>query len=309
MYSSDLIDVILPIYKESIELIKTSILSILNQENVNIHLIIVLDNFENVQAKEFVFSIMNFKKYDITFLINDKNLGLISSLNKALNHLKGEFVARMDADDISKKNRLNEQKNYLQINNLDFIGSSAFLINNKKIIGSVKVPDDCSDIKKFHRYTNSFVHSSFFFRRSIVDSDFFYPSEAIYCEDYALTCRLLLSGYKLGNCPQKLIYYRKNNEGVSVSHKFEQRYMFQIISRLYRKKIIPNDKSILNFEKSNTGKKLFSISKKAEIFYSQYGEIRNRNKMKYFCLYFLKCRQYAYINFLSKVKLFFYKRL
>src|SRR5690242_9188533 len=42
----------------------------------------------------------------IKLLMNEKNLGLVSTLNKGINSAEGKYIARMDADDISHVNRI-----------------------------------------------------------------------------------------------------------------------------------------------------------------------------------------------------------
>ena len=52
----------------------------------------------------------------IIYMRNEKNLGLVESLNRGLKYAKGEFIARMDADDICLHERLVKQKTFLDQN-------------------------------------------------------------------------------------------------------------------------------------------------------------------------------------------------
>ena len=49
-------------------------------------------------------------------MVNEKNIGLAASLNKGIDKSKGDYIARMDADDISMPNRLEREYNYLKDN-------------------------------------------------------------------------------------------------------------------------------------------------------------------------------------------------
>ena len=71
------------------------------------------------------------KKDDrIRYFINEKNMGLVKSLNKALGYAKGEFIARMDADDISLPNRFEKQIDYLNNHpDVDFMGARCINID------------------------------------------------------------------------------------------------------------------------------------------------------------------------------------
>ena len=56
---------------------------------------------------------------------------MVSSLNIGLKHTTGEYVARMDADDIASEDRLEMQLNYMLANNFDFIGSFIEIIDDE----------------------------------------------------------------------------------------------------------------------------------------------------------------------------------
>ncbi|MCI1113947.1 glycosyltransferase, partial [Stenotrophomonas maltophilia] len=72
---------------------------------------------------------------------NEKNIKLIATLNKGIQLAKGEYIARMDSDDISVLNRLEIQINKLiQSPEIDLLGSSMILIDqNSKKIKNIKV--------------------------------------------------------------------------------------------------------------------------------------------------------------------------
>lgn len=105
-------------YKEDIRYLKESINSILNQTYTDFELIFLLDNPSN---KDITDLLNDYCKKDkrIRFFINEENLALAKTLNKALTFVKGEYIARMDADDVSMPNRLEAQLNYLLKNGYD----------------------------------------------------------------------------------------------------------------------------------------------------------------------------------------------
>src|SRR3990167_11352409 len=86
----------------------------------------------------------------IKLIENKKNLGLAASLNIALRQAQGDYIARMDADDISYPERLNTQLKYLERNKeIDLCGSWVTLIDETdKIIGQIKKPTSNKEIKK-----------------------------------------------------------------------------------------------------------------------------------------------------------------
>lgn len=117
----DLISVIMSTYNESVSELRESIESVLKQTYSNIEFVIVIDNPNNEELSVFIYS---FDDPRIRVIKNDRNIGLVNSLNKAICQSKGEYLARMDADDICEVNRLKLQKEYLDKNNLDLVGGS-----------------------------------------------------------------------------------------------------------------------------------------------------------------------------------------
>ena len=142
------ISVIMATYKEKIELLKVAIESILKQTYNNFEFIIILDNPENI---EHIRCIENYQKNDdrIRFYINEKNMGLTKTLNKALSLSKGKYICRMDADDVSMPDRIEKQLHYLNQYHYDLIGGLSHMIdeNGKTIYSIKKVPTDFNKIK------------------------------------------------------------------------------------------------------------------------------------------------------------------
>ncbi len=97
------ISVIMSVYKEPEEQLRSSIESILKQTYSNFEFIIILDNPEEKWREDLINS---YHDNRIKFYVNEKNFGLTNSLNKALTYATGDYVARMDADDISMPDRL-----------------------------------------------------------------------------------------------------------------------------------------------------------------------------------------------------------
>ena len=125
-----MISVIMSVYNEKKEWLQLSIESILNQTYTNFEFIIILDNPKNETLKKLI---LKFQEKDkrIKFYINDSNIGLTRSLNKALTYAKGEYIARMDADDISISTRLEKQLNYIKQTDIDILGTNVIKFDDK----------------------------------------------------------------------------------------------------------------------------------------------------------------------------------
>ena len=94
------------------QFIKKSIKSILNQSFKDFEFLILDD-----ASKDKTLNIIKkFQKEDkrIRLFRNEKNLGLTKSLIKLTRLARGEFIARMDSDDISLKSRFNDQISWFE---------------------------------------------------------------------------------------------------------------------------------------------------------------------------------------------------
>ena len=115
-----LISVLMSTYNETHKELEESITSILHQTYSNLEFIIINDNPNNRELEERLKLYMDSR---IKIFSNDKNLGLVNSLNKGINLCSGQYIARMDADDISRLSRIQDELMYLQSNSLDMVGS------------------------------------------------------------------------------------------------------------------------------------------------------------------------------------------
>ena len=98
------VSIVIPVYNAE-KYIKEAIESILNQTFSNFEFIIIDDG--SIDATEEI--IKSFKDSRIVYIKNEKNLGLIKTLNKGISIARGEFIARMDSDDISMPQRFELQ--------------------------------------------------------------------------------------------------------------------------------------------------------------------------------------------------------
>lgn len=98
----------MPVYNASAYL-RESIDSILNQTFTDFELIIIDDGSKDNSVE----IIKSYQDSRIRFYINDKNKGIVYTLNKGIDYASSEIIARMDADDISLPDRFEKQYNYL----------------------------------------------------------------------------------------------------------------------------------------------------------------------------------------------------
>ncbi|MGE6959697.1 glycosyltransferase [Bacillus thuringiensis] len=205
-------------YNTSEKYLRESIESILNQSFTDFEFIIIDDCSTN-NGKSILKS---FNDDRIKVIFNEKNLGLAASLNKALQISKGEFVARMDSDDISLETRLEKQYKYLKSNpSVGLVASFAQKIGNDKgyIYSMVEEPEKMN-VPMF--FGNVICHPSVMFRKEVITNNHLkYNEEFKTGQDYELWSRLLKTE-KVAIIPEVLLSYRIHNNQISNEKKMDQ---------------------------------------------------------------------------------------
>lgn len=229
-----LVSIIMSCYNEKIEWIKASIDSILNQTYENIELIIICDNPQYEELK-IVLNEYQKNNKNIRVIYNNNNIGLTKSLNLAIKLCNGEIIARMDSDDISDIDRIRKQIEYMSENQLDFVMSGAYFMNEKGTVISKSCTYSCEidNIIKSLKYGNTSIHPTWLFKKKILDKIIEY-NDIEYAEDYDFLCRVVLNGYKIGCIQEPLLTYRRRKNGITKSKRVQQEINAQIIGRCYR---------------------------------------------------------------------------
>lgn len=175
------ISVIMPVYNGE-KYLREAIDSILNQTFSDFEFIIINDC--SADSTEDII-----KSYDdsrIIYIKNEENLGVAETLNKGLEIAKGEYIARMDADDISLPTRFEKQVNYME-NNLSCMlcGSNMNLFGG--LTGKTTVPISDTQIRANLLFASPFAHPTTFIRHSFIrQNNLKYKKEYEGVEDYAL---------------------------------------------------------------------------------------------------------------------------
>jgi glycosyltransferase involved in cell wall biosynthesis len=180
------VSVIMSVYN-GIPFLKKSVESILNQTYKNFEFIIV-DDFSTDGSWKYLASLHDKR---VKLIRNKKNLRLTKSLNKALTKACGDFIARMDADDISMPQRLEKQIRFLMKNrSIDLCGTFAALIDkNGKKVGKLHYPQMPDEIKRKLVLYNPIVHPSLMAREAVFKKLKGYNEEFDGAEDYELLMR------------------------------------------------------------------------------------------------------------------------
>lgn len=250
-----MISIIMSTYKEEETLLRESIESILNQTFKDFEFIIILDYPDNNLHKKII---EEYSKIDnrIRFFVNEKNLGLTGSLNRGLSLAKGEYIARMDADDISLPYRLERQLEYIKKNQYDLIGGITQMIDEdgNSIYSIQKVPTDFNKIKKALRYGQCIAHPTWLGRKEVFDYLNGYRNIPL-CEDFDFTLRVVLNGFKISNLNETVLKYRMTKNSISRNNLYDQYLYMKYITNEYSNGNIASVENAKEYVKNHLNKK------------------------------------------------------
>lgn len=223
------VSVILPVYNAELYL-QEAIDSILKQTFTDWELIIVNDGSADDTEK----IIRSYNDQRIRYYKNEKNIGLIETLNKAIDFCTGEYIARMDADDISHSDRFQMQINFLDKNqDCGMCGTYAEIINEKGIKTGEIINLTTNEYLQINLlFSVPFIHPSMIIRKSALMSHSF-DADYKHAEDYDLWCRIS-TDYKIANIPYFLLKYRWHTENISVKNSD---YQHEIKSKIIRRQL------------------------------------------------------------------------
>lgn len=203
------ISVIMGVYNDE-KFLSRSIESILSQTFCDFEFIIC-DDCSKDNSLEIIKAYQK-KDSRIVLIENNSNMGLASSLNRCIEISKGEYIARMDSDDIALKERFVKQFDYLEENsNVAVVGTQAYYINELgERFKEYNRPFEIS-FKDAVRKSN-LIHPSTMIRKSVLEEVNRYTVNNLTrrAEDYDLWCKISERGYKLANLSERLFEYRED---------------------------------------------------------------------------------------------------
>jgi glycosyltransferase involved in cell wall biosynthesis len=199
-----------------------AIRSILNQTYKNIEFIIINDG-SNDKTLDIIsnYSIID----DRIIVINHSNKGLTKSLNIGINKATGDFIARMDADDISMPDRFINFISFLKKNKaVDIYTTPAYNINSSGVVYRL-IPNYLRR-NGFHNkmlnYYNSLTHGTLIIRATVFKK-YRYNEEYRYSQDSELYQRLLKDNHNLSYDKNNISYKaRVHSNQVTNKHSSEQ---------------------------------------------------------------------------------------
>jgi glycosyltransferase involved in cell wall biosynthesis len=228
------VSVLLPVHNGA-SYLEDAVASILRQTLPDFELLVINDGSTDGTAS----ILRNCADSRLTVIENERNLGLIPSLNTGLAAARGEFVARMDADDIAYPHRLQRQVDFLrEFPQVGLCGTwfQMFGAGRPKVVRPPTQPEDLA-ARLF--YESPLAHPSVMFRRALfADHGLQYSLDYPHAEDYELWVRAgEITG--LANLPEVLLRYRRHGKQVSNLKTARQNETVRMILVRQLRKIYP----------------------------------------------------------------------
>lgn len=230
--NTPLISVIMAAYKEPLSQFSKALNSVLMQTYKNLEVVLVIDDPDNVCLIEAAQQVAQ-RDGRIKLLVNDTNVGLAESLNRAIDVAQGEYLCRMDSDDISLTDRIKKQLEFLVAHEYDLVGGQVDVIdeNGNQLYGAGVIPANSAAVNNCLRFNNSVPHPTWFGKREVFIQKY---RNINYCEDYDFLIRAALDGCRMGNLNEVVLMYRMSKSSISRDNLYRQFLSQVYLTKMYR---------------------------------------------------------------------------
>jgi lipopolysaccharide biosynthesis glycosyltransferase len=232
---SPLVSVIMAVHNEE-QFLHDSVSSILAQTYANFEFIVVNDASTD-RTRDIL---MGFAEEDnrLKILDNEEQLSLAASLNKAIGIAEGEYIARMDGDDISFPDRLQKQVDFLETHrHISVLGTKVAVIRalwweSKEY--SYPILENDRDIKINFLRRPGIIHPTVMMRASsLKEHGILYNPLFLRSQDYELWTRMAFKHWlKFHNLQEPLLHYRVRGGDRSSNLAIQENYKMMILSDL-----------------------------------------------------------------------------
>lgn len=209
------ISVVMPVYNAE-KYLREAMDSILSQTYTDFEFIIIDDGSVDTSPE----IVRSYDDARIRFYQNEHNMGVAATLNRGLDLAEGEYIARMDSDDISLPERFARQMEYMDAHPECIIcGSNLILLEKGKDTTIFKYSERDAEIRADLIFNCAFAHPSVMFNAALIcEHNLRYDLSYEKAEDYELWSRALAYGRGY-NIQIPLLKYRKHEGQVTQTHK------------------------------------------------------------------------------------------
>lgn len=220
-----LVTVLLPCYNAQ-AFLRPALDSVLGQTYANLEILAVDDGSKDDTAQ--ILAACAARDPRIRLEPNDRNRGLIYTLNRGVELASGSLIARMDADDIAMPERIAAQVRYFSEHPETEVLSSDYAyvgVQGQLLFNPAPYRFTARTLRFLMFFVNPLCHPTVMGRRkTFVDHP--YSTRAVHSEDFELWHRMLDEGVIIRNLPERLLRFRANTASVSHRHEQEQVSVF-----------------------------------------------------------------------------------
>ena len=265
------------VYNTNEEYLRPAIESILCQTYSKFEFVII-DDCSNEETQKILSS---YHDRRIRIHRNEKNLGLTKSLNIGLGLCEGDYVARMDSDDIAFPNRLEVQLDYIEKNDFIAIGAEYEFYPKRKYQRFITENLEKQRIRMIFSNVGIIHSTAFFNKKKMLSFGIRYNEDYKKSQDYGLWCDMISKGFALGTCPYVLLKWRESPGQISKVNFEEQKECRNRIRKNYIKKILNISDEICDYIICNFDGVIDYKNTDLKRMSKYLCEIINRNKKEY----------------------------
>ena len=151
----------------------------------------------------------------MTIVASDENRGLPAALNNGIEYCNGDYVARMDSDDIALPARLRLEEDYLEQHpEISVVGGSIEEFNSHGDIRGVRTyPEDDHEIRNYICKANPIAHPTVMIRRDAVfGRGLRYKENRLWTQDYCLWVDCVSEGIRISNIHDVVLRFRRDDQ-------------------------------------------------------------------------------------------------
>ena len=173
----------------------------------------------------------------IRLIDNEHNLGIVDSVNKGLKLARGEYISRLDADDIALPEKLEKQVYFLdQHPDIAFMASAFIVINSAgEFLREFRPPAESEQLKKELLRKNCLAQSSVMFRKTCIDAVGYYRKEFPQAEDYDMWFRIT-EKFKFASIEKPLLLWRFHADSITLRQKHWQDTCAELAKELHKER-------------------------------------------------------------------------
>lgn len=213
--------------------------SIINQTYKNLEILCINDG--STDKTQSVLEHYAKKDSRIRVVKNEVNLKLIATLNKGIELATGEYIARMDADDISDRNRIRSLYAFLTKRNCDIVScNNTFIDKQGKLISYNYLKCKTATEVSFGSYFFTPIGHALLLGKKEIFERFSYSEgkNVIHTEDYELWTRMIRNNVTICNQDQVLYSVRTNEDSVSKRFEKIQKNNFTICAQTHQEQLL-----------------------------------------------------------------------